>query len=318
MVDFQLSADTRIYIAGHTGLIGSAFVRRLQRDGFRHTLTATHAELDLCDAMAVEQFFSRERPEVVVMAAGMVGGIVANRDRPADFITANLSMQLNLMQSARRHGVKRFVFFGSSCMYPREASQPMAEEQLFSGKVEPTSIAYATAKMAGVQTCLAYNRQYGGQVYLPLIPNSVYGPNDNFDLEGSHVLSALIRRMHEAKQQGVNSLTLWGTGTPRREFIHADDLVAAVMHLLGNTTESTEYPMNIGTGIDYAIRELAELVAEVVGYRGEILWDSDKPDGAPRKLLDSRRILACGWQPEMDFTQGLRDTYQWYLEQGVS
>jgi GDP-L-fucose synthase len=314
MLDTQLTPDTRIYIAGHTGLIGSAFVRRLHHDGFRHLITRSHAELDLCDAPAVEKLFAEERPEVVVMAAGRVGGIVANRDRPADFITTNLSMQLNLMQSAWHHGVKRFVFFGSSCMYPREASQPMAEELLFSGSVEPTSIAYATAKMAGVQMCLAYNRQYGSQVYMPLIPNSVYGPNDNFDLKGSHVLSALIRRMHEAKQQQAGSLTLWGSGTPRREFIHANDLTAAVLHLLKLDSDDIDYPMNIGTGVDHSIRELATLIARVVDYQGEILWDSDKPDGTPRKLLDSHRILATGWKPEIELEQGLRSTYQWYRE----
>jgi GDP-L-fucose synthase len=199
-------------------------------------------------------------------------------------------------------------------MYPREAQQPMIEEQLFSGKVEPTSIAYATAKMAGVQMCLAYNRQYGNRVFMPLIPNSVYGPNDNFDLEGAHVLSALIRRIHEAKQQQADNLVLWGTGTPRREFIHADDLVAAVLLLLELDSDNIEYPMNIGTGVDYTIHELSSMIARVVDYQDEILWDSDKPDGAPRKLLDNRRILATGWKPEIELEQGLRATYQWYLD----
>jgi GDP-L-fucose synthase len=315
MTSFHLDKDTRFYIAGHRGLIGSAFLHRLERDGYSNLITRTHDELELCDAGEVERFFAAEQPEVVIMAAGKVGGIVANQEYPADFLTSNLSMQLNTMQSAWKHGVRRFLFFASSCMYPRETSQPMSEDQLLTGVPESTSIAYATAKMAGLQLCLAYNRQFGSNVFMPLIPNSVYGVNDNFDLQGGHVLSSLIRRFHEAKERGDDSITLWGSGKPKREFIHANDLVDAVLHLLNLEQGVVEFPVNIGSGIDYSIAELAKTIAKVVDFGGAVKWDTGKPDGAPRKLLDSKRLTNTGWRPCVSLEDGIRETYRWYVGQ---
>ena len=302
------------YVAGHRGLIGSAMLRRLERFGARRILTRTHAELELRDAAAVRAFFAEHRPEYVVLAAGRVGGIVENQTCPAEFIDDNLAIQLNVLRAAHAHGTRKLILFGSSCMYPRECPQPMSETALLGGEPEPTSLPYAISKLAGVHLCLAYNRQYGERRFLPVIPNSAYGPNDNFDPESGHVLSALIRRFHEAKVNGRDHVTLWGTGNPRREFIHADDIADACLHLLSLDADTLEWPLNIGVGKDYSIRELAGHIAEVVGYRGEILWDMDKPDGAPRKLLDAGRLAATGWRPSVVFDEGLRATYRWYLE----
>ena len=268
--------------------------------------------------MATGRFFDEYRPEYVVLAAGRVGGIVENQTYPADFINTNLAIQLNVLQAAHRSGVKKLILFGSSCMYPRECPQPMAEDVLLSGKPEPTSLAYAIAKLAGVQMCLAYNKQYGEQRFIPVIPNSAYGPNDNFDPKAGHVLSVLIRRFHEAKITGAKNITLWGSGNPRREFIHADDIADACLWLLGQEGSDLELPINIGVGRDYSIRELAEAIARVVGYSGKIEWDTGKPDGAPRKLLDSARIQSLGWKANVDFENGLRATYDWYLEHAVN
>ena len=315
---YALLQEGRFYVAGHGGLIGSAMLRRLEHFGARRILTRAHAELELRDAAAVQAFFAEHRPEYVVLAAGRVGGIVENQTRPADFIHDNLAIQLNVLRAAHAHGVRKLILFGSSCMYPRECPQPMPETALLGGRPEPTSLPYAISKLAGVQLCLAYNRQYGRQNgeprFLPVIPNSTYGPNDNFDPESGHVLSALIRRFHEAKADGRDRVTLWGTGNPRREFIHADDIADACLHLLSRDADTLEWPLNIGVGRDYAIRELADRIAEVVGYRGEILWDTDKPDGAPRKLLDAGRLAATGWSPSVAFDEGLKATYRWYLE----
>jgi GDP-L-fucose synthase len=302
-----------IFVAGHTGLIGSAMVRRLEQDGFDNLLLARHGELELTDAAAVDRFFDQQHPDYVVLAAGKVGGIIENKTYPADFMNANLAIQLNVLEAARRVGVKKLIFFASSCMYPRECAQPMPETALLSGYPEPTSLAYAMSKLAGMQMCLAYNQQYGEKRFIPVIPNSAYGPNDNFDPQGGHVLSALIRRFHEAKVVGAGSVTLWGSGAPRREFVHADDIANACLALLNGDTAELELPVNIGTGSDMSIRELAEKVAEVVGYAGIIECDASKPDGAPRKLLDSTRIREFGWRPETDFDAGLQDTYTWYL-----
>jgi GDP-L-fucose synthase len=303
-----------VYVAGHTGLIGSAFVRRLESQGFKNILTVSHAELELTDSLAVDTFFKTHRPEYVFLAAGRVGGIVENQTYPADFIRTNLSIQLNVLDAAHRHDVKKLVLFGSSCMYPRECPQPMPEDYLLSGQPEPTSIAYAIAKLAGVQMCLSYNKQFGNQRFIPIIPNSAYGPNDNFDPKAGHVLSVLIRRFHEAKLEHAPEITLWGTGNPRREFIHADDIADASIWLLTKVGEDLDLPINVGVEMDYSIKELAEHVANVVGYDGQINWDTSKPDGAPRKLLDSSRIKTTGWQAKTPFVQGLKDSYEWYLK----
>ena len=305
--------DAGIYIAGHTGLIGSAMLRRLVKAGYRNLILASHAALALTDAAAVDAFFDRHQPDYVVLAAGRVGGIIDNQSYPADFIQTNLAIQLHVLSAAQRTGVKKCLFFASSCLYPRECPQPMAETMLLSGQPEPTSIAYAIAKLAGVQMCLAYNQQYGDKRFIPLIPNSAFGPHDNFDPESGHVLSALIRRFHTAGEDGAPAVTLWGSGAPRREFIHADDIADACLFLLQQELTRLELPVNLGTGVDYSIRELAEQVAAIAGYTGTITWDHSKPDGAPRKLLDSTRLHDFGWHPSIDFDQGLKDTFDWYV-----
>lgn len=309
-----MEKTSRIYVAGHTGLIGSAVVRGLTRSGFGSVVTVAHCDLELTDVQAVDRFFAENKPEYVVLAAGRVGGIVENQTFPADFMNTNLSIQLNVLRAAHRAKVKKLILFASSCMYPRECPQPMAETALFSGYPEPTSLAYAVSKLAGMQMCLAYNQQYGEKRFIPVIPNSAFGPNDNFDPKSGHVLSALIRRFHEAKETGAPNVTLWGSGSPRREFIHADDIADACLALLEGDTAQLQFPLNLGNGKDISIRELAEAIAGVVGYTGRLEWDTSKPDGAPRKLLDSSRLLAFGWQPKIDFTAGLQSTYRWYLD----
>lgn len=308
-----MKTSNSIYVAGHRGLIGSALVRRLRATGYENLLLRDHADLELTDTMAVDGFFDEYRPDYVLLAAGRVGGIVENQTYPADFINVNLAIQLNVLRAAQRIGVNKLILFGSSCMYPRECPQPMPEQFLLSGKPEPTSLAYAISKLAGLQMCLAYNKQYGEQRFIPVIPNSAYGPNDNFDPKAGHVLSVLIRRFHEAKTSGTDSIALWGSGNPRREFIHADDIADACLWLLSNDVSALELPVNIGVGQDYSIRELAEAIARVVGYTGKIEWDTTKPDGAPRKLLDSARIHALGWKASVNFEEGLKNTYEWYL-----
>ena len=303
----------KIFIAGHTGLIGSELTHRLQGIGFDNLLLPSHAELDLTDAAAVDSFFEQHAPEYVILAAGKVGGIIENQNYPADFMNTNLAIQLNVLRAAHRSGVLKLIMFASSCMYPCECPQPMAETALLSGYPEPSSLAYAISKLAGLQMCLAYNQQYGEQRFIPVIPNSAFGPKDNFDPKSGHVLSALIRRIHEARETGAPCLTLWGSGTPRREFIHTSDIADACIALLVGDTSSLRLPLNLGTGRDFSIRELAETIARVVGYEGVIQWDTSKPDGAPRKLLDSSRILNFGWKPVVDFEDGLRSTYLWYL-----
>jgi GDP-L-fucose synthase len=305
---------SRIYVAGHKGLIGSALIRNLKSNGFKNVITRSHSELELTDALAVDQFFEVAKPEYVILAAGKVGGIIVNDTYPADFININLAIQLNVLKSAQRVGVSRLILFASSCMYPKNCSQPMSEDLLFSGYLEPTSLAYAVSKLAGVQMCLAYNRQYGQKRFIPVIPNTVFGTNDNFDLKSSHVLSALIRRFHEAKEQKLDKVVLWGSGTPRREFIYSDDVANACLVLLKNDLTNIEFPLNIGTGKDISIGELAEKIAKVVGYSAKIEWDLSKPDGAPCKLFDSSRLLKFGWKPLVELTEGLSKTYKWYLE----
>jgi GDP-L-fucose synthase len=309
-----MDKTSRIYVAGHTGLIGSAVKRTLERSGFSNLITASHSDLELTDTLSVDGFFDSAKPEFVVLAAGRVGGIVENQTYPADFMNTNLAIQLNVLRAANRVGVRKLILFASSCMYPRECPQPMQESALFSGYLEPTSLAYAVSKLAGMQMCLAHNQQYGEKRFIPLIPNSAFGPNDNFDPKSGHVLSALIRRMHEAKETNASSVTLWGSGNPRREFIHADDIAEACLVLFQGDTSQLQFPLNLGTGKDFSIRELAENIANVVGYSGELEWDTSKPDGAPRKLLDSSRLLMFGWRPSVDLASGLKSTYQWYLD----
>lgn len=304
---------SRFYVAGHSGLIGSAVVRALEREGFEDVVTVSRRELDLTNTPAVSQFFNFARPNYVVLAAGRVGGILENQTFPADFMSTNLAIQLNVLQAANECGVEKLILFGSSCMYPRICQQPMSETELFSGHPEPTSIAYAISKMAGLQMCLSYNKQNGNKRFIPVIPNSAYGPNDNFDPDSGHVLSALMRRFHEAKEVGSNSVTLWGSGSPRREFIHADDIAEACLALFRGESEQLEFPLNLGTGIDISIAELAKIIANIVGYSGAIMWDNKKPDGAYSKLLDSRRINEFGWHASIDLLSGLESTYKWYL-----
>lgn len=308
----MMTPASRIYVAGHTGLIGSACVRALLAAGYDNLLTPTHAMLELTDSGAVGRFFVDEKPDYVILAAGRVGGIMQNQETPATFLDDNLSIQSNVMRAAQQAGVERLVLFGSSCMYPRVCPQPMAESALLSGPPEPTSLAYAISKLAGVQLCHAYNQQYGSRRFIPVIPNSAYGPNDDFNPKTGHVLSALISRFHDAKVNGAPTVTLWGSGTPRREFIHVSDIASAVICLLTAGALGVDLPINIGSGVDYSIRELAEAIARVVGFDGLISWDKSKPDGAPRKLLDSSRLKSTGWRANVELEDGLRDTYQWF------
>ena len=313
-MNFHLKKDTRIYVAGHKGLIGSAFIRFFEKNQYTNIITRNRQELELTSKRDTDDFFQKNEPEVVILAAGKVGGIIQNRDFPADFISENLSIQLNVFEAAQKHGVNRLIFFASSCMYPRDASQPMNEGQLCTGHPEPTSIAYASAKYAGVQMCQAINKQNSSVSFIPVIPNSAYGPNDNFDLGSSHVLSALIRRFDEAKKDNKPSVTLWGSGLPKREFIFSDDIACACIKLLETSLVDKDLPINIGVGVDISIKELAEKIAKIVGYSGAIYWDISKPDGAPRKLLDNTRIKLTGWKNETSFSSGIRLTYQWYLD----
>jgi GDP-L-fucose synthase len=303
-----------IYIAGHEGLIGSAIVRVLKSSGYNNLLLRTHQELELTNTLLVDQFFDEYKLKYVFLAAGKVGGIVENKTYPADFIRTNLNIQLNVMNAAQKNNINKLIFFGSSCMYPRECKQPMAEDILLSGQPEPTSIAYAIAKLAGLHMCLSYNKQFNEQRFIPIIPNSAYGPHDNFDPHSGHVLSALITRFHKAKSEGAKSVTLWGSGNPRREFIHADDIAKASLWLMENDTKDIPLPINIGVDYDTSIKELALSIADIVGYEGLIEWDLSKPDGSPRKLLDSTRMRSLGWKPEIDFKDGLKETYNWYLK----
>jgi GDP-L-fucose synthase len=303
--------SSRIYVAGHRGLVGSAIVRALQVQGYRNLVLRTHQELDLTDQLAVRRFFDAERPEAVIMAAAKVGGIHANNSHPAAFIRDNLLIQDNVIDSAQRTGVAKFVFLGSSCIYPKLAPQPIKEDYLLTGPLEPTNEWYAVAKIAGIKMCQAMRREYGFNA-IALMPTNLYGPGDNFDLQSSHVLPALIRRIHEASLRGDSRVAIWGTGTPRREFLHVDDLADAVLHLL--QTYDAEPIVNIGWGEDVSIRELAELIVSVIGYRGALTFDPSKPDGTPRKLLDVTRLTELGWRPKIALKSGIERTYAWFKE----
>ncbi len=304
----------RAFVAGHRGLVGAALVRALERAGAPAPLLADKAALDLRDGAAVEQFFAAERPAHVYLAAGRVGGIRANDAYPAEFIRDNLAIQTNVIHSAWRHGVRKFLFLGSSCIYPRLAGQPMREECLLTGPLEPTNEWYAVAKIAGIKMCQAYRRQYGFNA-ISLMPTNLYGPGDNFSLDDSHVLPALIRRFHDAKRAGLPEVVVWGTGAPRREFLYVDDLADAALHLMA-TYEGAEI-VNVGTGGDVSIAELAALVRRVVGYEGALRFDASRPDGTPRKLLDVSRLHALGWHHRVAPEDGIRATYRWFLEHGA-
>jgi GDP-L-fucose synthase len=306
-----LERASKIFVAGHRGLVGSAVVRALRARGFENLLLAGHHELDLTNQRSVSEFFLREHPQIVVMAAARVGGINANSTRPAEFIRDNLLIQDNVIDSAYRTGAEKFVFLGSSCIYPKLAPQPMKEEYLLTGPLEATNEWYAIAKIAGVKMCQAYRRQYGFKA-ISLMPTNLYGPGDNFDLQNSHVLPALIRRFHEAKLRCDPTISIWGTGTPRREFLHVDDLADAVIYLM--TTYDNEQIINIGCGEDVTIRELAEMIAGVSGFEGRLVFDPSKPDGTPRKLLDTSRLSALGWKPKITLRSGIEQTYEWFKQ----
>jgi GDP-L-fucose synthase len=310
-----LSRDSAIFVAGHRGLVGSAVVRALGAQGYKRLIVRTHDELDLTEQTAVREFFRREQPAVVIMAAALVGGIHANASRPAEFIRDNLLIQDVVIDAAYRAKVAKFVFLGSSCIYPKMAPQPMKEEYLLTGPLELTNEWYAVAKIAGLKMCQAYRRQYGFNA-ISLMPTNLYGPGDNFDLQNSHVLPALIRRFHEAKVRGDSTISIWGTGAPRREFLHVDDMADAVVYLM-NTYES-EQIVNIGWGEDITIGGLAEMIAAVAGFRGSIKFDSSKPDGPPRKLLDTSRLTSLGWTPKIKLRTGIEGTYAWFQEHGAA
>ena len=304
--------DARIYVAGHGGLVGSAVVRRLQAGGFTNILTATRAQLDLRDQGAVNTWFEQNRPDYVFLVAGTVGGILANSTRPAEFIYDNLMIHGTVVEASHRVGVTKLLYLGSSCIYPRHATQPITEEQLLTGPLEPTNEWYAIAKIAGIKLCQAYRRQYGSD-FISAMPTNLYGPEDNFDLSSSHVLPALIRKFHDAKQSGGKAVEIWGTGSPMREFLHVDDLADACVFLIENYSDDMH--INVGTGVDLSIRELAEKVRDVVYPAAELQFDTSKPDGTPRKVLDVSRLNNLGWSPSYTLDSGLASTYQWFLEQ---
>jgi GDP-L-fucose synthase len=305
-----MTTDSRVFIAGHRGLVGSAITRHLQSLGYRNLLLRSRSELDLCDSHAVNTFFASEKPEFVFLAAAKVGGIMANLTYPAEFIYDNLTLQSNIIDAAYRHQTAKLLFLGSSCIYPKLAPQPLKEEYLLTGPLEPTNEWYAVAKIAGIKTCEAYRQQYGFNS-ISVMPTNLYGPGDNFDLNTSHVLPAMIRRFHEAKVARQPEVVLWGTGTPKREFMHVDDLASATMFLMQNYDEK-EF-VNVGVGEDITIAELAKLVAGIVEYPGAITFDPSKPDGTPRKVLDVTRLHGIGWRHSIDLEAGIRATYQWFL-----
>ena len=307
----SLQKDETIFVAGHRGMAGSAIHRRLAKDGFTHVLGRTRAELDLLDRSAVRAFFEKERPAVVVDAAAKVGGILANNEQPVEFLLQNLTIQNNLIEAAADFGTRKLLFLGSSCIYPKMAPQPISEDSLLTGPLEPTNDAYAIAKIAGIKLCQSYAREYGKN-FISGMPTNLYGPHDNYDLHNSHVLPAFIRKVHEAKQAGAKSITVWGTGIPRREFLHTDDLADACIFLLENYDQPDL--INIGCGEDVTIRELAETVCDVLGFDGSLEFDASKPDGTPRKLLDISKIKSLGWSPKIPLRDGIADAYDWFVK----
>ena len=306
-----LNLDSRIYVAGHAGLVGSAITRRLKAEGFTRILCATQEQLDLRDQAAVNYWFRANRPEFVFLVAGTVGGIMANSTRPAEFIYDNMMIHATVVHAAHLFGVKKLLYLGSSCIYPRECPQPIREEYLLTGPLEPTNESYALAKIAGIKLCQSYRRQYGCN-FISGMPTNLYGPGDNFDLTSSHVLPALIRKFHDARLAGARDVVIWGTGTPKREFLHVDDLAEACLFLMQHCEEASH--INIGTGQDRSIRELADMVREAVYPEAALVFDTSKPDGSPRKLLDVSRLHAAGWRHRIELRQGIDTTYQWFLE----
>jgi GDP-L-fucose synthase len=310
----SIQKSDKIFVAGHGGLVGSALVRRLEADGFSNLLKRDRAQLDLADARAVSDFFAKEKPAIVIFAAAKVGGIKANNDLPVEFLLDNLRIQNSVIEAAHAAGVRKLLFLGSSCIYPKHAPQPIPESALLAGPLEPTNEAYAIAKIAGIKLCQAFSREYRDN-FISAMPTNLYGPNDNFDLESSHVLAALLRKAHEAKTAGARELLVWGSGKPRREFLHVDDCAAACVFLLENY-DSPEI-INVGCGEDISIRELAELICDVVGFKGELAWDASKPDGTPRKLLDVTKLRGLGWRPTIPLREGIARTYDWFVKNAV-
>ncbi|MEX5451468.1 GDP-L-fucose synthase [Stutzerimonas stutzeri] len=315
-----MNRDARVFVAGHRGMVGSAIVRRLRALGYENILTRGREELDLIDQAAVNAFFAEERIDQVYMASAKVGGIHANNTYPAEFIYQNLMVQANIIHAAHCNGVQKLLFLGSSCIYPKFAAQPMKEEALVTGVLEPTNEPYAVAKIAGIKLCESYNRQYGRD-YRSVMPTNLYGPNDNFHPENSHVVPALLKRFHEATRRGDDEVVIWGSGKPQREFLHVDDMAAASVHVMEldeATYQAHTQPMlshiNVGTGVDCSIRELAETIARVTEYQGRLVFDSSKPDGTPRKLMDVSRLKALGWQASISLEDGLRDAYRWFVD----
>ena len=306
-----MEKSEKIFIAGHCGMVGSALTRALESRGFANLIKRDRSQLDLGDDAAVTTFFAKEKPEVVIFAAAKVGGIKANNDQPVEFLLENLRVQNNVIAAAHENGARKLLFLGSSCIYPKLAPQPIPESALLSGPLEPTNEAYAIAKIAGVKLCQAFSREYGAN-FISAMPTNLYGPNDNFDLETSHVLAALLRKAHDAKKGGAHELVVWGTGTPRREFLHVDDCASACLYLL-EKYDSSEI-INVGCGEDVSIRELAELICDVVGFDGELSWDKTKPDGTPRKLLDVSKLRGLGWTPTIPLRDGVARTYEWFLK----
>ena len=316
-----MKTNSKIYIAGHRGLVGSAIVRQLEAHGFSNLLLRTHAELDLVDQAQVRAFFAEEKPEFVFLAAAKVGGIHANNTYPAEFIYQNLMIEANIVDAAYQNGVARLLFLGSSCIYPRAVEQPMREDALLTGVLEPTNEPYALAKIAGIKLCESYNRQYATD-YRSVMPTNLYGQGDNFHPENSHVIPAVMRRFHEAKQRGDSEVVVWGSGKPMREFLHVDDMAAACIHVMKldlDTYQANTQPMlshiNVGTGVDCTIREMAETIKKVVGFEGELVFDTTKPDGTMRKLMDVSRLESLGWKAKISLKEGLRDTYAWFLSE---
>ena len=310
-----MKSDARIYVAGHAGLVGSAVVRRLEASGHTNILTATRQQLDLRNQSEVSHWFKANRPEYVFLVAGTVGGILANSTRPAEFIYDNLMIHGTVVQASHEFGTKKLLYLGSSCIYPRQATQPITEEQLLTGPLEPTNEWYAIAKISGIKLCQAYRRQYGSD-FISAMPTNLYGPNDNFDLTSSHVLPALIRKFHEAKIAGAAGVEIWGTGSPMREFLHVDDLADACLHLMLHYSDDMH--INVGTGLDLSIRDLAEKIRDVVYPAAELHFDTTKPDGTPRKVLDVTRLRNTGWSAKIGLDAGIRTTYQWFLDQQAS
>jgi GDP-L-fucose synthase len=309
----RMQKTDRIFVAGHRGLAGGAILRELQGAGYANLLTRTSRDLDLRNRSAVRDFFANEHPQAVVLAAAKVGGIKANNDFPVEFLLQNLQIQNNVIEAAADHGTEKLLFLGSSCIYPKFAAQPITEDSLLTGVLEPTNEPYAIAKIAGIKLCQAYARQYG-KAFLSAMPTNLYGPGDNFDLANSHVLPALLRKVHEARERGDREVVVWGTGTPRREFLHVEDLAAACRFLLEEHADPAL--INVGYGEDVTIRELAEIICEVVGFSGALTFDVSKPDGTPRKLMDSSRLRGLGWKPRVALREGIERTYAWYLQEG--